>query len=115
MAVLFVTHDLSLALGFSDEVAVFYAGGSWNGGPRGTLRVARASLHPGFARVPALAAEAGKPLPTLAGVPPESGRSIVAALSRPAVHGRKTLSSRRTREVEVGKEHHARCFYPSVR
>ncbi len=117
MAVLFVTHDLSLAMGFSDEVAVFYAGRVVERGPTGELFESPA--HPytlGLLACQPSRAEAGKPLPTLAGAPPESGRSIVGCAFVPRCsRAQDRCRQEDPAEVEVGKEHHARCFYPSAR
>ncbi|MFD7598623.1 dipeptide/oligopeptide/nickel ABC transporter permease/ATP-binding protein [Kitasatospora sp. NPDC059812] len=72
-AVLFISHDIALVSGFCERVLVMYAGSIVEALPAD--RLATAARHPYtralVASVPDLTADRDRPLPTVAGAPPD--------------------------------------------
>ncbi|MER8105690.1 dipeptide/oligopeptide/nickel ABC transporter permease/ATP-binding protein [Kitasatospora sp. NPDC094016] len=72
-AVLFISHDIALVSGFCERVLVMYAGSVVEALPAD--RLATAARHPYtralVASVPDLTADRDRPLPTVAGTPPD--------------------------------------------
>jgi oligopeptide/dipeptide ABC transporter ATP-binding protein len=116
LAVLFVTHDLSLALGFCDTVAVFYAGRIVEKGP--TERVFQSPAHPytqGLIRCQPSRAEVGKPVPTLAGSPPAPGDlGAFCAFAARCPKAQALCRREDPPETEIQGGRWTRCFYPSI-
>jgi peptide/nickel transport system ATP-binding protein len=116
LAVLFVTHDLNLAAGFSDSLAVFYAGLVVERGT--TTRVFAEPAHPytqGLLKCQPSRAKVGEPIFTLAGFPPGPGklpRGCAFAERCPKVQ--EHCRQQDPQETEVRPGHYTRCFYPYV-
>jgi oligopeptide/dipeptide ABC transporter ATP-binding protein len=114
LAVLFVTHDLSLAAGFSDSLAVFYAGRVVERGP--TSLVFREPAHPytqGLLKCQPSRALAGEPLPTLAGSPPVPGTILEGcSFADRCPRAQPPCRLNDPSETEIKPGHQTRCFYP---
>jgi oligopeptide/dipeptide ABC transporter ATP-binding protein len=116
LAVLFVTHDLNLAAGFSDSLAVFYAGLVVE--RSATSKVFAEPAHPytrGLLKCQPSRAQAGEPLFTLAGSPPGLGQLPKGcAFAERCPKAQERCRQQNPQETEVRLGHYTRCFYPFV-
>lgn len=116
MAVLFVTHDLQLAAGFSDSLAVFYAGRVVERGR--TKELFARPAHPytkGLLACRPSQGERGKPLATLPGTPPSFGEFPNGCAFAPRCpRAQDRCRAEDPGETNLGKERATRCFYPFV-
>ncbi len=118
-AVLFITHDLSLLVEFSDRIAIMYAGEIVESAPSDVLF--RRALHPYTAGLMRSFPPLTGPILPLAGHPrlaPEPRasrrrgcrfhpRCPLCTTSEPALYTRQTSERPELREVEPG--HHVAC------
>lgn len=116
LALLFVTHDLNLAVGFSDSLAVFYAGRVVERGK--TQRVFASPAHPytvGLLKCQPSRAKSGEPLYTLPGAPPGPGQApLGCAFAERCPKVQTKCRQVDPEETEVKPGHYTRCFYPFV-
>ncbi len=115
LAVLLVTHDLALAAGFADQVAVFYAGRVVERGPVKDLLEHPA--HPYTKALWACRPTEGKPgqrLPAIEGAPPTPYQMPTGCSFAPRCPSVKDRCRQEDPgETEVRKGQAIRCFYPS--
>ncbi len=117
LAVLLVTHDLALAEGFADSVAVCYAGLVVERGP--ATNVFGNAAHPyteGLLRGRPSAKQAGRLLFSIPGTPPSpSALPKGCAFSSRCPKAQERCRLENPSEQECRPGHRTRCFYPSVR
>jgi peptide/nickel transport system ATP-binding protein len=115
LAVIFVTHDVGVAIEIADQIAVMYAGRIVETG--GCRDVIRAPAHPYTAGLLASrtgrASSIGARLPMIPGAPPDMENLPPGCAFAPRC---KHVQSRCERgeppDVSVGPAHRARCFLP---
>ncbi|HMJ04563.1 MAG TPA: ABC transporter ATP-binding protein [Conexibacter sp.] len=112
MAVIFVSHDLSVVRSVSDDVAIMYAGRTVERGP--IEDVFAAPAHPYtqalLAAQPGLA-DRSAPLAAIAGAPPPLGRRPDGCPFRPRCPHAIEACAAPVPQVTVGAEHEAACVF----
>jgi peptide/nickel transport system ATP-binding protein len=112
MAVIFVTHDIGVAVETSDRIAVMYAGRVVESGS--VRDVVRTPCHPytaGLLRSRAHGALKGQKLEAIPGAPPDLARLPSGCAFAPRCrHAVDACASTIPEPREVGAEHSARCL-----
>ncbi|MCG6206948.1 ABC transporter ATP-binding protein [Rhodopseudomonas sp. HC1] len=112
MSVIFVTHDIGVAIEICDRVAVMYAGQIIE---QGTLReIVRTPLHPyaqGLLASTVHGAKRGTRLETIPGAPPSLDKAPTACSFAPrCAHAQPRCTEGLPPDVEVGPGRTARCI-----
>jgi peptide/nickel transport system ATP-binding protein len=115
LAVIFVTHDVGVAIEIADQIAVMYAGRIVETG--GCRDVIRAPAHPYTAGLLASrtgrASSMGARLPVIPGAPPDMENLPSGCAFAPRCKHAQSLCERGDPpDVSVGPAHRARCFLP---
>jgi len=113
LAVIFVTHDVGVAIEIADQIAVMYAGRIVETG--GCRDVIRAPAHPYTAGLLASrtgrASSMGARLPVIPGAPPDMENLPPGCAFAPRCKRAQSLCERGDPpDVSVGPGHRARCF-----
>jgi peptide/nickel transport system ATP-binding protein len=111
MAVIFVTHDIGVAVEVSDRVAVMYAGRFVEHGPlAGVVRTPRHPYTRGLMAATLHGASRGKRLEAIPGAPPDLTRLPPGCSFAPrCAQADQACLTAVPHLVGVGPEHHARC------
>jgi peptide/nickel transport system ATP-binding protein len=117
LAVIFVTHDVGVAIEIADHIAVMYAGRIVETG--GCRDVIRAPAHPYTAGLLASrtgrASSTGARLPVIPGAPPDMENLPPGCAFAPRCQRAQSLCERGDPpDVSVGPGHRARCFLTSA-
>jgi peptide/nickel transport system ATP-binding protein len=117
LAVIFVTHDVGVAIEIADHIAVMYAGRIVETG--GCRDVIRAPAHPYTAGLLASrtgrASSMGARLPVIPGAPPDMENLPPGCAFAPRCQHAQSLCERGDPpDVSVGPAHRARCFLISA-
>ena len=117
LAVIFVTHDVGVAIEIADQIAVMYAGRIVETG--GCRDVIRAPAHPYTAGLLASrtgrASSMGARLPVIPGAPPDMENLPPGCAFAPRCKRAQSLCERGDPpDVSVGPGHRARCFLLSA-
>jgi peptide/nickel transport system ATP-binding protein len=117
LAVIFVTHDVGVAIEIADHIAVMYAGRIVETG--GCRDVIRAPAHPYTAGLLASrtgrASSMGARLPVIPGAPPDMENLPPGCAFAPRCQHAQSLCERGAPpDVAVGPAHRARCFLISA-
>jgi len=118
LAMLFVTHDIGVAIEVADRVAVMYAGRIVEVGA--VREVIRAPRHPYTVGLLATRAHggrlSGKRLPAIAGSPPDLAHLPLGCAFAPRCTSvREACHSAAPPPFEVGPGHAVRCILPAAR
>jgi peptide/nickel transport system ATP-binding protein len=113
LAVIFVTHDVGVAIEIADQIAVMYAGRVVETG--GCRDVIRAPAHPYTAGLLASrtgrASSMGARLPVIPGAPPDMENLPPGCAFAPRCqHAQPLCKQGEPPDVSVGPAHRARCF-----
>ncbi|MBV2155104.1 dipeptide/oligopeptide/nickel ABC transporter permease/ATP-binding protein [Kitasatospora sp. SUK 42] len=114
-AVLFISHDIALVSGFCERVLVMYAGAIVEALPAD--RLATAARHPYtralVASVPDLTADRDRPLPTVAGAPPDPLAPAPGCPFEPRCPHRRERCAREAPPLEdLDAVQRVACWYP---
>jgi peptide/nickel transport system ATP-binding protein len=117
LAVIFVTHDVGVAIEIADQIAVMYAGRIVEtGGCRDVIRV---QAHPYTAGL--LASRTGRSssmgprLPVIPGAPPDMENLPPGCAFAPRCkHAQPLCEQGEPPDISVGPAHRARCFLPPL-
>ncbi|MEV7940596.1 dipeptide/oligopeptide/nickel ABC transporter permease/ATP-binding protein [Kitasatospora sp. NPDC088264] len=114
-AVLFISHDIALVSGFCERVLVMYAGSVVETLPAD--RLATAARHPYtralVASVPDLTADRDRPLPTVAGAPPDPIAPAPGCPFEPRCPYRQDRCAREAPQLDdVDALQRVACWYP---
>jgi len=116
MAVILITHDLGVAAGRTDEVAVMYAGRIVEKAPTGTLfeRMCHPYTEALLASIPRLETPMHTRLATIGGRPPDliAPRSGCAFAPRCRYAQPRCLTEDPSLVPATGPEHEVACFFP---
>jgi len=117
LAVIFVTHDVGVAIEIADQIAVMYAGRIVETG--GCRDVIRAPAHPYTAGLLASrtgrASSMGARLPVIPGAPPDMENLPPGCAFAPRCKQAQSLCEQgKPPDVAVGPDHRARCFLTSA-
>jgi peptide/nickel transport system ATP-binding protein len=117
LAVIFVTHDIGVAIEVADQIAVMYAGRIVETG--GCRDVIRTAAHPYTAGLLASRAArglaGGARLPVIPGAPPDMENLPPGCAFAPRCkHAQSVCKQSDPPEISVGPAHRARCFLLSV-
>ncbi|MFD6425457.1 dipeptide/oligopeptide/nickel ABC transporter permease/ATP-binding protein [Streptomyces sp. NPDC060198] len=114
-AILFISHDVALVGEFCERVLVMYAGTVVEALPAG--RLVEATRHPYtralVASVPDLTADRGRPLPTVAGAPPDPFAPVAGCPFEPRCPRRQDRCAEQAPPLEdLDAGHRVACWYP---
>jgi peptide/nickel transport system ATP-binding protein len=120
LAVIFVTHDIGVAVEIADRISVMYAGRIVETGP--CRDVIRTAAHPYTAGLLSFrsghagsTATKGARLPAIPGAPPDMANLPPGCAFAPRCpHAQPACVLRHPPDVPVGRDHHARCILRSA-